>query len=225
MTIVMRILCLANSRKLSGRCVAGKEVDGGAWIRPVSGRDNEEVSERERRYADGRDPTVLDVIDIPLIRPVPHAHQPENWLLDGDLYWELVETLDWDDMERFRDEPVTLWSNDSSTLQGRNDRVARNALPEDGSLFFIHVDDLKLHVFAPGEAFGNPKRRVHGGFTYGESEYRLWVTDPRVEDGYVAKPDGEYRLGEAYLTISLGEAHNDGYCYKMIAAVVLPHDV
>jgi hypothetical protein len=49
--VTKRIICLANSRKLSGRCLAGREfVDGcaGDWIRPVSSREHEEVSERER---------------------------------------------------------------------------------------------------------------------------------------------------------------------------------
>ena len=47
-----RIVCLANSRKLSGRCVAGRVFDGhevGEWVRPVSARQNEEVSEYERQ--------------------------------------------------------------------------------------------------------------------------------------------------------------------------------
>ncbi len=51
-TTLKRIVCLANSRKYSGRCIAGKELlaDGrpGRWIRPVSARENEEVSEHER---------------------------------------------------------------------------------------------------------------------------------------------------------------------------------
>lgn len=29
------IICLANSRKHGGRCVAGLRTDGGGWLRPV----------------------------------------------------------------------------------------------------------------------------------------------------------------------------------------------
>ena len=88
---VKRIVCLANSRKMSGRCIAGKEIlsDGriGAWIRPVSDRENEEVSEYERQYIDGSDPSVLDAMEIPLIAPRPKDYQRENWLLNPATYW------------------------------------------------------------------------------------------------------------------------------------------
>lgn len=55
----MKIVCLANSRKINGRCIAGREVGGrdtGRWVRPVSDRAHEEVSEHERQYNDGSDP-------------------------------------------------------------------------------------------------------------------------------------------------------------------------
>ncbi len=51
MKTVKQVVCLANSRKLNGRCIAGKElVQGKAtdWIRPVSTREHEEVSEYEQ---------------------------------------------------------------------------------------------------------------------------------------------------------------------------------
>src|SRR5580658_5662159 len=84
-SMLKRIVCLANSRKLSGRCIAGKEIHKGkqiGWIRPVSAREHEEVSEYERQYQDGSDPSVLDVMDIELIEPRPKGCQHENWLLD-----------------------------------------------------------------------------------------------------------------------------------------------
>ena len=91
MPIVKRIACLANSRKLGGRCVAGKEWlrgKAGPWVRPVSDRPDQDVSECERQYPDGSDPRVLDVIDVPLLKPRPKACQTENWLLDPNAYWE-----------------------------------------------------------------------------------------------------------------------------------------
>lgn len=83
--VLMKIVCLANSRKLYGRCIAGKEVGGehaGRWVRPVSNRLHEEVSENERQYEDGSDPEVLDIIEIPMVSAKPHGYQQENWLLD-----------------------------------------------------------------------------------------------------------------------------------------------
>jgi hypothetical protein len=48
MNTTRRIVCLANSRKMNGRCIAGRELNegkAGAWIRPVSDRPHHEVSE------------------------------------------------------------------------------------------------------------------------------------------------------------------------------------
>lgn len=69
-----KILCLANSRKRGGRCIAGRELladSPGPWIRPVSDREHEEVSEEERQFEDGSEPKVLDVIVVRLIAPHP----------------------------------------------------------------------------------------------------------------------------------------------------------
>jgi hypothetical protein len=46
------------------------------------------------------------------------------------------------------------------------------------------------------------------------------VTDPEYERAYLAEPNGNYELGEAFLTVSLGEPHSDGYAYKLVAAIV-----
>ena len=91
MTDSKRIACLANSRKLTGRCVAGREIKGrkgGKWIRPVSSRPGREVDEYERQYEDGSDPCVLDIIRIPVKEPIPEAWQTENWLLHPEYYWK-----------------------------------------------------------------------------------------------------------------------------------------
>jgi hypothetical protein len=224
--VVKRVVCLANSRKRSGRCVAGKELtadgDAGPWMRPVSDRPSEEVSEHERQYQDGSDPQILDIIEIPLKTPAPKMYQSENWLLDPDHYWERVGRAQWKDLEALADEPEELWINTSSTYSGLRDRVSEaEAGKLDGSLFLLHVEDLKLRVFAPGAAFDNPKRRVQADFEHRGVRYQLWVTDPVIERAYLAKPDGDYKIGECFLTVSLGEPHK-GDCYKLVAAVITP---
>lgn len=47
------------------------------------------------------------------------------------------------------------------------------------------------------------------------------MTDPVVERKYLVKDDGEYEIGECFLTVSLGEPYK-GDCYKLAAAVITP---
>jgi hypothetical protein len=218
-----RIVCLANSRKLSGRCIAGRVFDGrraGEWVRPVSARPKEEVSEEERQYEDGSDPRVLDVIEVPLLEPKPKHYQQENWLLDPNEYWKRIERLDWNGLLALSENPERLWINESSTSNGLNDQISfETAKTLKSSLVLIHVKALQLRVFRPGLDYGNPKLRVQGQFEHRGERYWLWVTDPGVERTYKARGEGEYAFGECCLTISLGDEH-EGNCYKLIAAII-----
>jgi len=221
--LVKRILCLANSRKLSGRCIAGREIvddRAGAWIRPVSEREHQEVSEQERQYLDGSDPQVLHVINMPLAEHRPHFFQQENWLLDPRSHWEKAGVYDWVRLQGFLEPSGPLWVIQDSSYNGINDRIAlplANQLRS--SLRLIRVQSLDIKVFCPGAAFGNPQRRVQGQFNHENVNYWLWVTDPVYERRFLAQPDGVYGIGEACLTISLGEPH-EGFGYKLIAAII-----
>lgn len=218
-----RIVCLANSRKLSGRCIAGRElVDGrpGDWLRPVSNREHEEVSQRERQYENGKDPQVLDVIDVPLIEPRPRTFQSENWLLDPDYYWSKAGRLRASELADYVDNDGPLWVNATSTRAGLNDEIRLDqANTLTSSLTLVHVPAVHIEVFRPGAAFGDMKRRVQARFKLGADDYWLWVTDPTYESRYLAQDDGEYALGPSFLTISLGEPYN-GYVYKLVAAII-----
>ena len=225
-TVFKRIVCLANSRKMSGRCIAGKELmaDGrpARWIRPVSDRENEEVSEYERQYEDGNDPRVLDVIKVPVLKARPKNYQQENWLLDPEYYWEQVSRVAPNELPRLTDPVSPLWINGYCSSNGRNDRVPfsyANSLHD--SLRLIRVDRLELFVSAPGAVFGNFKRSVQGRFRYSGADYWLRITDPDYEREYSQQPNGTYSIDECFLTVSLGEQFHD-YGYKLIAAVIEP---
>lgn len=223
MPTIKRIICLANSRKLSGRYIAGRElVDDRptGWIRPVSAREHEEVSEREREYQNGEDPQVLDIIDVPVIEARPGTFQSENWLLDPGYYWWRVSRLDPNDLGYYVDSEGPLWLNVGSTRAGLNDEIPVEQANElTNSLTLVHVPAVRISVFSPGAAFGNPKRRVQARFKLGGDDYWLWVTDPTYERRYLAQDNGEYALGPCYLTLSLGEPYG-GYAYKLVAAII-----
>jgi hypothetical protein len=175
---VKRIVCLANSRKHSGRCIAGKEVlDGayGGWIRPVSARPSAELSEEERRYSDGDDPQVLDIVGIPMLAPAPLLHQTENHMIDADYYWTKISRLPWTGLRQLVDEPETLWSNADSSYYGRNDRVTIDVAGRTtNSLVLIRPQALSIVVREEGAAFGNPRRRVRADVKYRGVNFRTF---------------------------------------------------
>lgn len=224
MPTTKRIVCLANSRKLNGRCIAGLEIVPGklgGWLRPVSAREKEEISEYERQYQDGSDPRVLDIIDVPLLDPRPKTYQSENWLIEPNTYWVKVGQASWGKLVPYATKVAPLWIMGNHTRIGLNDQIAIDeAVTLKSSLQLVHVSKLELRVFAPNAVFGNSKRRVLGEFTHGGFEYMLWVTDPIIEREYLLKEDGNYSLPECLLTVSLGEPLN-GFVYKLIAAVIL----
>ena len=124
------IVCLANSWKPSGRCIAGREFQAGRvgdWIRPVSEREAREVSEDERGYSDGTDPEVLDLISIVMKGPQPQNHQRENHLLDPTQYWQKQGRVSWKALQPAVDAPNgPLWVNGLSTQHGWNDKRLRD---------------------------------------------------------------------------------------------------
>ncbi|TDU75338.1 hypothetical protein [Streptomyces sp. KS 21] len=215
------IVCLANSRKLSGRCVAGMVGDGsGEWVRPVSTRVNREVSARERQYQDGTDPNVLDVVSVPLLRPQSHDFQSENWLLDPDYCWKKIDRVGWRELLSLEQHPDTLWINGSSTFHGEDDRIpTEEAVTLPDSLKLIRITDLALQVHTPGAMFGDQKRVLRAHFSHKGNSHTLCVTDPEYELKYLAQPEGVYELGESFLTVSLGEPYQ-GYVYKLVAAII-----
>lgn len=228
MNYAKTIVCLANSRKPpSGRCIAGRELSAagyGPWIRPVSARVTQEISEEERRYEDGTDPRVLDVLTIAMTHPQAQQHQQENHVIDADRYWTKRRTMTWTDLQ-----PATegisgpLWLNGDSSIHGENDRVPEACLKDfTRSLYLIRPDCLTLIVGQERRQSGAARRRVRARLTLAGESYCLAVTDPAVERKHLAMQDGETVITEALICVSLGEVFR-GFAYKLAASVITPH--
>ena len=154
------------------------------------------------------------------MRQQPENYQTENWLLDDKHYWRKMGTFPRFDLPNLLGPIDSLWINGHSTYNGANDKIpVEHAASLSSSLRLVRVEPLRLRVFAPGEAFGNSKRRVQGCFEYAGERYALWVTDPGHEREYLKRLNGTYELGPCHLTISLGEPY-EGSCHKLIAAII-----
>lgn len=227
MPYTKNIICLANSRKPpSGRCIAGREFVQDRfreWIRPISARSTREISEEERRYEDGSEPRLLDVIAIQMAEHVPERHQQENHVIDDKYDWVKQGTIEWRNLlGAVEEHEGPLWLNKSSSTYGFNDRVQDEDLEGlNRSLYLVRPTDLRLVVAREGDEYGSGRRKVRARFKLAGLDYTVVVTDPLIEGDYFARDNGEYPLNDALICMSLGEVFH-GFAYKLAAAVITP---
>jgi len=222
MPFTKNVICLANSRKLSGFCVAGKELLDdkiGEWIRQVSKRPTEELNINEIRYKYWKKPKLLDIISIPLLKHNPNSYQAENYLIDDSKKWVKIGALKTTNLQKLRDDVDSLWINGYHSHNGFNDRIPEKIVTEriNSSLLFINPDVLSINVRKEYQ----DKRKVRANFKYKEKKYILMVTDPVIENIYLKKEDGKYKINkdDVYLCISLGGLF-EGYAYKLVAGII-----
>jgi hypothetical protein len=178
---------------------------------------------KERRYNNGQDPRVLDVVSIEMASPQPQHYQQENHLIDASRRWVKQGTLAWPELQAAVEDPAgPLWLNGFSSHHGHNDRVPEAQFAElTRSLYLVRPQQLRLVVASEGSEFGPPRRRVRAHFNLCAQTYCFAVTDPWTEFEYLIKEDGETAVDEALLCISLSERYN-GYAYKLAATVLTP---
>lgn len=218
-----RIVCLANSFKTGGLCVAGRELTEagyGPWIRPVSARLHEELTYLEYRYADGSSAQLLDIVDVPLLRPSPDGHQTENHLIDPKRGWVKRGELPFDQLRNLLEYPASLWTNSEHTSSGLMNCLSREeAASHKGSLYLVEGRNLAVWVTQ-----GQYGKSFYGVFQMGGTVYKLSVTDPLERDRLESFRFGKYRLPEhrdAILCVSLTKPYEgDGRCHKLIASVI-----
>jgi len=215
------IICLANSRKLSGRCIAGLRTDGGGWIRPIGENPDGTLFRNHFTLEDGSLARPLDVLRIQLKEQRPEPHQPENWLISSKP-WVLVtrpakaEHLKL--IETFIEKGPYLFGNQS-------DRILYKSLiktPAKASLALVIPDEISWAINKSIRG----KRQTRVSLNFGGGDYDLVVTDPLWEEklksfsfGNHSSESFGFRKNEKFLlTISLGEPF-EGYCYKLVTYV------
>ncbi len=219
---VERIVCLANSRRPGGHCIAGKRKSDQTWIRPISNRPDHAIMDIDMKYQDSKTAQLLDIIELPCIRKMPIGHQAENVLIDSRLRWKKIGRASWSDVTALVDDDADLWANGDSSYYGNNNRVPENLIDHSaGSLRLIELNKITLHVGPKAPDFGNKKTVVRANFDYKDQKYQLDLTDPEFELVCRNKGDGEYLLEHVIACISLAQLYK-GYAYKLVASIITP---
>jgi len=198
------VVILANSIKHRLRCVAGKSLTTGQWVRLVADAEGEAITEEQAKYDNvyGRYlARPLQKISMDLNTAVPLRHQPENYLCEPN--WRQNYKLELADLPNLADHPVSLWGEGGRVSA---DLILENHLHIEQSLYLVQVTGLELY------RTDDNKRRIH--FRYNNVEYDLPCTCTdfdKILDGEMEHHD--------YVVVSLGEDHQ-GHHYKIAATIL-----
>ena len=220
MTYSRTIVCLANSRKYSGRCIAGLEVSGsrtGEWIRPVSSAPKGEL-QFEHLYRDGSEPQLLDMMEIEFLKPRAAFCHREDHLIEAKSCWTRRGSLTPGDLAAAIEPEVgCLWFDGGSTKFGINDKIPADAAAQlTSSLKLIQPKGLFIKVQTEGGPFRQPRSVLRGYFSLAGFDYALSVTDGSIErEFHHARPGASKYLRSPLLCLSVSEVfESQNACYS-----------
>lgn len=212
----MQIICLANSWRPGGHCIAGIDRETGNWIRPVP--PDADAIPCERCVVGGAPIALLDVLDLEVAEPrEAHKYQRENRILKS-WAWAVRERVKRTSIEPFVDDMAPLFHT-------TNDRVVTAVLEKLApsawkSLQLVRPRNLRFERDGYNQQRWRARFRDKGG-----TEYQLKVTDPNATRRLEA---GERIHPGSLLTVSLTRPWTPTdrsqlvVCYKIVAAVIEP---
>ncbi len=221
-------ICLANSYKYGGRCIAGVEIrlsddeksfrvvtENGEpkWLRPVQrGTEHEEIAAETARNI-----RILDVIELETTDSCGDGCQSEN------VYFKrmrIVKSLPFSPkvLQALLSQRESILHSEERFLT--HDEYCANS----GSLMLIEPEEPEIirELKITDEGKRVPKYKAR--FSYKGIEYLLPITDPRYlerMEGYSKMPlVGKFETGTFFFTISMAaEAWNDKH-YKLLAGII-----
>lgn len=208
------LICLANSIRHDGRCVAGIDIESGRWVRPVGSPGSGVATSKV--FIGGDELALLDVFEVPLLNdPLHDEYQRENRLI-GRGAWRITGQVDPEDLLPFCED-------DAVVLHNHSDRVSPDYLESLGqtewqSLQLVHARDVRF-----GRDYYD-RNRWRASFEDGSGHHLyLKITDPVASDRLRT---GDGLASECVLTVSLAgpwappDGQQEERCYKLVAGVI-----
>lgn len=213
--MLKHIVCLANSYKNGGRCIAGieiqkkdgritivKNIDGSPkWIRPIVGNGDDGVPESMVKQF-----SVLDILEIEITQQIPTGMHSENVIFTSIAKIGGI---------RCNKKNLSLLCDTTHPLifGNRGKAVASEVFNKGGySLMFIKPDNPVIQT--QHDEYGHEKYRIQ--FTYRNNRYDLPLTDAKYMH---MLQNHNVKGGDLYFTLSLGVKYED-FHYKLIAGVI-----
>jgi len=207
------MVILANSRKHNGYCLAGKGLEKGQWIRPVSSSPTGEIAHSDTLYEDGSQIQPLDIVEFYPGEVRAHPHQPENVLFEH-FHWEKAGRVSFEELEHFQDHRLDFLEGEETRYNDRVPELHARGFSE--SLGLIYVINAKLVVVQT-----EYRQQLRIRFRHQGRSFNLVVTDRQAEKEYLNREGTEHLLPRAYICASLGEPFHE-YCYRLAACIITP---
>lgn len=199
------IVIFANSIKHHKHCVAGKCIETGKWVRPVSEMSGTELTNEQSKYTNKYGQYMVkpkQKIEMNFQTHAPLLHQPDNYLIDNS-QWQQRFKIEDSEINQYLDTPSSLWGNSNLIPYSL---IASKEVVISQSLYLIQTKNLTLYTPDVN------KRRA--SFVYNGIKYDFPVTDPNFD-----RITSEGKSLSGILCISLGEEFN-GNCYKIVATIL-----
>lgn len=215
-----KFICMGNSYKNGGRCLAGIEIEqhGSAisvvrnydgspkWIRPV--RSNGDHGLPEHLVGSF---SVFDIIQVDIINHSPVGSHSEN------VQFRSIERVG--RMELTEDSLTSLCDTSHPVIFFNRGKAVPEDIFDNGdySLMFIKPENPIIQVQV--NDYGYEKYRIL--FSHRGIQYDFPLTDPdyiKLLQNRI-RPCGSRNTGELYFTLSLGVSFNDWH-FKLVAGVI-----
>ncbi|MBO4315997.1 MAG: hypothetical protein J5867_08575 [Prevotella sp.] len=214
-------ICLANSYKRGGRCIAGIEIAKKAngkwkmirnqegapqWIRPIANTPYGEIPIHV-----ANDIKLLSVIKLVDVQPCPHNAHTEDTLFSHIECCHFDFPNDIDVLNRILD-PIH-----QAIFHNRGRAISTQMITGlNYSLMLIHPENIQTYIDETRE-----KSKYRMSFTYFGTNYDFPITDPLFLDRMRETPQLYSQIDNAYLTLSLGMEF-EGWHHKLVAGVIIP---
>jgi hypothetical protein len=216
--MITKFICLANSFKEGGRCLAGIELDANnnpvlvkhrpKWIRPVCNTEHGEVPNHIAEPFQ-----ILDVIELDVTEKKPENYQSENVLFNVNSIHR-KGTFDKKQLDNLCDDNKYIFAT-------RYDSLSEEVIIKlNHSLLLIKTNTFEV-IEKPNEQYPNrPKHRFV--FTYNEFKYDFSITDPVFLRKYQQNPDFMEDIDEVVLSLSVGVKFlKTNRYYKLVAGIII----